>query len=762
MGSLNREFAFSKRMLLCERVKETDRCSVAHDSHPVGTTVKVMGFLEHIPVRKQMAIKDAAKCLGKIRRVMQAYALARPSARFRLRVLKAKNGNGDFSYAPKAHATVGDAVLKIFGRDCAAQCSFTTVEADGFEIRAFLPKPTAVGSKISGHCSFVAVDARPVSSNRGTIKQMVHACKQRLGKANPSLAGVRDPFFCINIICPPGSYDPNIEPTKDDVMFEDSNIVLRVWEELLDSLYTEAVVNLDEPDDVVDQNPNEAIFESHNTSDQNEASVPAPQPRWRHSMYGIDEEDLEFLQDDRTPIIDEEEGRHAAEVSNPWTITRMNAAIKPRAPANNVQLLSPVKSTGNVDSSSSPSRVPATPNRVVSAEPLTPQTSSKANTVQSLLDDELERSIQRLPPPSSVAGSISDWVLDRLGGQAIDGTGTHVAGGEVPSSVLRSETQAPEPRTSQLIQYRNIATGTVSPGEGPLNQNQPAVRRTTRQKKTKDATTAYRPPGNSQKRLAGVSVQEEATRFFTDKNMDIRNFLGPRSDMQVIHLAQKQSFTPINTPTQSHPRSNISPPINTKAPSFSQNKQSMPHVSPVSHLPTNQSTTSRTEPHTSPPHNSPPTQPPVFRRTSTNSMTSFFRTQEEKAANHSSQHLKRSTRVPTALPHEKTPHSACNLALRLSTDIASIMSFARMYQETVLNWDSVAEFAYGGFNKEMAGGRVVEWVGRIDGKLCGMYERARGADEIRVVMEEGMRKALEGIEWEDEEEQGEEEMLMDM
>ncbi|XP_014550880.1 hypothetical protein COCVIDRAFT_114307 [Bipolaris victoriae FI3] len=519
--------------------------SVAHDSHPVGTTVKVMGFLEHIPVRKQMAIKDAAKCLGKIRRVMQAYALARPSARFRLRVLKAKNRNGDFSYAPKAHATVGDAVLKIFGRDCAAQCSFTTVEADGFEIRAFLPKPTAVGSKISGHCSFVAVDARPVSSNRGTIKQMVHACKQRLGKANPSLAG----------------------PTKDDVMFEDSNIVLRVWEELLDSLYTEAVVNLDEPDDVVDQNPNEAIFESHNTSDQNEASVPAPQPRWRHSMYGIDEEDLEFLQDDRTPIIDEEEGRHAAEVSNPWTITRMNAAIKPRAPANNVQLLSPVKSTGNVDSSSSPSRVPATPNRVVSAEPLTPQTSSKANTVQSLLDDELERSIQRLPPPSLVAESISDWVLDRLGGQAIDGTGTHVAGGEVPSSVLRSETQAPEPRTSQLSQYRNIATGTVSPGEGPLNQNQPAVRRTTRQKKTKDATTAYRPPGNSQKRLAGVS--------------------------------------------------------------------------------------------------------------------------------------------------------------------------------------------------EMAGGRIVEWVGRIDGKLCGMYERARGADEIRVVMEEGMRKALEGIEWEDEEEQGDEEMLMD-
>ncbi|ENI01248.1 hypothetical protein COCC4DRAFT_43803 [Bipolaris maydis ATCC 48331] len=390
--------------------------SVTHDSHPVGTTVKVTGFFDYIPVRKQTAIRNVAKCLAKIRRLMQSYALARPTIRFRLRVLKAKNSNGDFSYAPRAHADVGDAVLKTFGRDCAAQCDFTTAEADGFEIRAFLPKPIAIGSKISGHGSFVAVDARPVSSNRGTIKQMVHVHKQRLGKANASLTGVRDPFFCINIICPPGSYDPNIEPAKDDVMFEDSDIVLGVWEKLLGSFYPEAVVNLDEdepslyfqqncqiePGNIVEQNLDEITSESHNTSDQNEASVSAPQPRWRHSMYGIDEEDLEFLKDDCTPIIDEEEGRYAAEVSNPWTIARMNAAIKPRGSASNGRLLRPAKSTGNVDSSSSP-RILATPNRVVSPEPLTPQTSSKANMVQSVLDDELQRSIQRLPPQSSGA-----------------------------------------------------------------------------------------------------------------------------------------------------------------------------------------------------------------------------------------------------------------------------------------------------------------------------------------------------------------------
>ncbi|EUC48701.1 hypothetical protein COCMIDRAFT_33776 [Bipolaris oryzae ATCC 44560] len=437
--------------------------SVAHDSHPVGTTVKVAGFFEHIPVRKQTAVKNAAKCLAKIRRLMQAYALARPSIRLRLRILKAKNINGDFSYAPRAHADVGDAVLKIFGKDCAAQCDFTTVEADGFEIRAFLPKPTAIWSKISGYGSFVAVDARPVSNNRGTIKQMAHAYKQRLGKINPSL------------------------PVKDDVMFEDSDIVLRVWVELLDSFYTEAVLNLDdhelssssqqscqvEAHELVDQYRNEATSKSQNTSDQNKASVPAPQPRWRHSMYGIDEEDLEFLQDDRTPIIDEEEGRHAAEVSNPWTIARMNTVVKPRGSASNGQLFSPAKSTVNCDSSSSPSRIPATPDRVVSAEPLTPQTSSKANTVRSSLDDELERSIQRLPPPLSVARSISDWGLGRRGGQSIDGTGTCVSEGEAPSSVLRSEIQAPESWTSPSSQYRNIAPSIASPEKyRPLVQNQ--------------------------------------------------------------------------------------------------------------------------------------------------------------------------------------------------------------------------------------------------------------------------------------------------
>jgi hypothetical protein len=65
-------------------------------------------------------------------------------------------------------------------------------------------------------------------------------------------------------------------------------------------------------------------------------------------MYGIDEDDLEFLQYSQAPVIDEEEGLRAVEVSDSLTIARMNAAIKPKQPIGNGRLLSLAKSQTGV------------------------------------------------------------------------------------------------------------------------------------------------------------------------------------------------------------------------------------------------------------------------------------------------------------------------------------------------------------------------------------------------------------------------------
>ncbi|KAL1609127.1 hypothetical protein SLS59_001490 [Nothophoma quercina] len=339
--------------------------STERDSHPVGTTVKVTNLLESAKVRKELAIKSSTKCLVKIRRLMQAYALARPAIRFRLHILKTKNNKGDFVYAPKANANVKDAVLKIFGKECALQCDWTALEMNGFELHAFLPKPNAAGPRVANQGAFISVESRPVSATRGTLKKIATAVRDRLRKANTTLTNVKDPFFCLNVICPVDSYDPNIEPAKDDVIFIDESFILALVDRLLVSYYPENTVN---PESVEDSEPEEVIavqpiqkinleepptpfytpsltledtpVQSYGLSS---STMNSQQPHWRSSMYGIDEEDLGCLQEDAPPEIEEEDGRRDVSISNPWTIARMNAPVKSKKPISNNQLPSPAK-----------------------------------------------------------------------------------------------------------------------------------------------------------------------------------------------------------------------------------------------------------------------------------------------------------------------------------------------------------------------------------------------------------------------------------
>ncbi|KAI8940178.1 hypothetical protein NX059_003885 [Plenodomus lindquistii] len=409
-----------------QRNGELDK--IERESHPVGTTVKITGFFEHTPVRKQSAIKQSSKWLTKARRLLQAYAFARPAVRFRLRVLKAKNNKGDFIYAPGSNASIEDAVLKVIGKECALQCDWTVLEADGFNMHAFLPKPTATGSRISSHGAFISIDARPVSSLRGTVKQMVAAFKGRLRKMSLSLAGVKDPFICVNVVCPANSYDPNIEPAKDDLMFENSEVVLNVFNQLLNAYYPETamIVEGDEPPTSAQQpqsipagatpdRTHPTTRRQDDDANQLELAPPADlqeQAHWRPSMYGIDEDDLQFIQDEQNPIIEEEEeeeGRRDVQVSNPWTIARMNAAVKPRKSSVVNQLPSPAKSQHD-ETPRGLSSVVITPRRGLPNNPLTPQSSSKVNTsVQ--LDDELQGTVVHVIPQSPGRKSHGDEIV---------------------------------------------------------------------------------------------------------------------------------------------------------------------------------------------------------------------------------------------------------------------------------------------------------------------------------------------------------------
>ncbi|KAI9835741.1 MAG: hypothetical protein M1819_001919 [Sarea resinae] len=225
-------------------------------SHAVGTTIRITDFLKSLPVRRQTSLKIVSKTLSRTKDLLQAYAFARPTVRFSLRVLKAKTEKGNWTYAPKASVLVPDAVLNIMGKDVASQGRLVTYSWDDqtpteggiysqeherqkFIIEAFLVNSNAEPGKIADKGHFVSIDSRPVSSSRGAVKQIMTLYKTyvRSSISSESSEKLRNPFICMNIKCPAGSYDPNVEPAKDDVIFEDSASLLSHVESFFQSVY---------------------------------------------------------------------------------------------------------------------------------------------------------------------------------------------------------------------------------------------------------------------------------------------------------------------------------------------------------------------------------------------------------------------------------------------------------------------------------------------------------------------------------------------
>jgi DNA mismatch repair protein MutL len=241
--------------------------SQSRTSNPIGTTVTVTNFLSKLPVRKQNALKETSKILTKLKDLLQAYCLARPRVRFSLKMIKSPKGS--WSYAPRPNDGIKEAVSLVIGRETASQClekslvfpehGYTddideddqTTEAVGpdksssengghqFVIQMFLPKPDADVSKI-GHGQFISIDSRPVSHDKGTVRKIVTLFRSYLKSSfSDSSEKLKNPFLWMDIRCPVASYDANVEPAKDDVLFCNEALVLESIEKAFEDIYGE-------------------------------------------------------------------------------------------------------------------------------------------------------------------------------------------------------------------------------------------------------------------------------------------------------------------------------------------------------------------------------------------------------------------------------------------------------------------------------------------------------------------------------------------
>ncbi|KAM7192004.1 hypothetical protein V8F33_008582 [Rhypophila sp. PSN 637] len=220
-----------------------------HVSAPVGTTVHVAKLFSRTPVREKVALKDSKKNLITMKELLQAYALARPHVKLHFRVIR-----GDqtipWSYTPKPQGDMKDTIVQLFGTELASSCaerSFSVNQESptvndrrsSLIFEAYLPHSFADAIRISKR-PFFSVDSRPVSTTRGTLKKLYDIFKMHLSRAM-SASGLtelaKSPFIRLNIRCEPHSYDPNIEPSKDDVLFRDESYIISKFEEFILSVY---------------------------------------------------------------------------------------------------------------------------------------------------------------------------------------------------------------------------------------------------------------------------------------------------------------------------------------------------------------------------------------------------------------------------------------------------------------------------------------------------------------------------------------------
>ncbi|KAK3397669.1 hypothetical protein B0T20DRAFT_499358, partial [Sordaria brevicollis] len=319
-------------------------------STPVGTSVCVTSLFGSYPVRYKRAASEATATILKIKGLLECYALARPQIKLSFKVLGGKQW---WSYVPSSGGSLKDAVIQVMGRELAAQCmlrtwSFTvsdnergstpscslpaTDQSSHFVFEAYLPSPAADVQKICKG-AFVSVDSRPLSFTQGTAKKLKklfekHFKRSLVSEDSSKLAG--NLFIRLDIRCPGGFYDPNVEPSKYDVLFHDEELLIRQFEEFLTTIY---------PAKHEDTSGCREDISMEEDGDACKTSVPNQPPPMSQKQHGRG-------QALTTPPTDDDTSGNSKEGLNPWTIAKLVAPRRQthqglKSPTRNIEHVTP-------------------------------------------------------------------------------------------------------------------------------------------------------------------------------------------------------------------------------------------------------------------------------------------------------------------------------------------------------------------------------------------------------------------------------------
>lgn len=211
-------------------------------SAPTGTTMLVSGLFSNMPPRRQFLLKESRKTTAKMKELLTAYALANLDMRITFKVLG--NEKQTCKFGQMKFRDMRQSVLDVFGAAVAAngethRFASTESQTSRFTLVAFLPSVNGDQKATAGRGSFISVNGRPISSMAGIGKALTGVFKTKIQHSwqKNGLPIVQRPLLLLEILCPFADYDANVATMKDEVLFADSGVLLRTFEELCGLVY---------------------------------------------------------------------------------------------------------------------------------------------------------------------------------------------------------------------------------------------------------------------------------------------------------------------------------------------------------------------------------------------------------------------------------------------------------------------------------------------------------------------------------------------
>ncbi|KAK6503970.1 hypothetical protein TWF506_002187 [Arthrobotrys conoides] len=276
----------------CEIAPDGSLKTISPVSAPTGCTVKVSNLFARFPVRKSTVEKTAVKYLGRIKPLLLSYYLTHPQARFQFKCVAAPQGNKgkkkietkyDVIFA--ASSTKDQAVIKAFGAESNRHGQWIESKAEDGDVHfeAFVVNPDDDTNPASKKGVCVAYKNRPLSitRNHGLAHSIYSLYRNqiKLAFAARSVDAPTEPFLFLNILSSVGKVDVNIEPAKDDVLFESNERVISCIKEFFERLYGTAEGSKStEKDDFSSEATYDSVVPSEAPIHQTHQKAPKPVP----------------------------------------------------------------------------------------------------------------------------------------------------------------------------------------------------------------------------------------------------------------------------------------------------------------------------------------------------------------------------------------------------------------------------------------------------------------------------------------------------